>query len=156
MATNVWYDIRIDGRLKGNKNSTVNKAALADFRKIMLPKPKPGQSGTAWPQGFLFKHVSFRGDAGPWDIDVYNAGTKNTETKINFVGVIGGFLGGSVHGNRRFLAQLNKSLVDYRRQTWFLDLMAKLDKLNTKYAGHFIDRFYVRQWESGFSDGGDM
>lgn len=148
MATLVTYSQRIEGRLIGPPEQ--NKSEIEAFKALLGSEPKPGK-GTGWPHGFL--QEGFK--VAHWIAESSVGGANKNETVLSFLAVVSAVLPGKLFENRETVKAHNEWFLRYREESWYLDLKAKLTKLNASMEKKRIERIWFREYDSADKDGGD-
>ena len=152
MATLVSYSQRIEGRLVGPPEQ--NKSEIEAFKAIMGSKPEP-TSGTGWPHGFVQQGFQNIFSVVHWHAEASVGGENKNETVLSFLGVVSAVLPGKLYENRDKVNAHKTWFLRYREEGWYLDLKAKLKKLNASMEKKLIERVWFREYADEDKDGGD-
>lgn len=152
MATLVTYSQRIEGRLVGPPDQ--NKSEIEAFKALLGSKPESGK-GTGWPHGFVQERFRNVFKVAQWFADASLGGENGNETVLSFLAEVSTVLPGKLYENRETITAHNEWFLRYRKEDWYLDLKAKLRKLNASMEKKLIERIWFREYANEDKDGGD-
>ncbi len=152
MATLITYSQRIEGRLVGPPAQ--NTSEIEAFKALLGSQPGLGK-GTGWPDGFVQEGFQEVFKVVHWIAEASVGGENKNETVLSFLAVVSAALPGKLYENREKVNAHNQWFLRYREESWYLDLKAKLKKLNASMEKKLIDRIWFREYEDSDKDGGD-